>query len=214
VRITTHGFIGELNDVVPAALASLNAVANKLTTVSGYLPQVSVAALNAYNEAAQLYSIAQQTVQAAVAAWSSISPSGKGAGEAVVTTAGIENTGQPGQNKQQIMFQQFYGYWSPADALTRTLFTVQTPWAIFQDCAIETLRAIQDETTRMITDFEVTFKQMRFASTALFTLNVNQQNGRAANQSASQVNLGTSTPALAPVSLATSIFQSVNGVLP
>jgi hypothetical protein len=215
VKITTHGYIGELNDVVPAALASLNAIANKLTTLSGFLPQISVTALNAYNEANLLYQTALITEQAAVAAWSSISPTGQGAGEAVVTSGGITNVGQPGQTKQQIMFQQLYGYWNPANSLTRTLFTVQTPWAIFRDCAIDSLRAIQDDTTRMVTDFEITFKQLRFANTILATpQSMNQPQGRAANQQSPQVNLGTSTPAASTVPFATAIFQSVNGVLP
>lgn len=65
----------------------------------------------------------------------------------------------------------------------RTLFTIQTPWAIFEDMAILNLRAIQDESTRMITDFEVSFKQINIASTALLGPTL-QSIGRAASASA------------------------------
>lgn len=182
--ITTHGFIGELNDVVPPLLAPIKTIADKLTVLEAYTPELASAALLAYAQATQAYDIAAQVANAGVAAFSSFSGSGS-------------------QTKQQTYFALFYGYWQ-----NRTLFTVQTPWALFTDCAIKSLRAIQDAETNVITDFEVTFKKMRFASvlsSPILGAPVNSssvQQGRAANQSASLVDLGTSTPPAAGITLA------------
>ena len=179
--ITTHGFIGELNNVPPPALALLQSAASKLTVVSAYTPALSSTALLAYNEAFFAYQIASSAVNSAVSAWSSLSGS---AGESVINGQSIKI--QANQNQQQTYFQSFYGYWQQ-----RTLFTVQTPWAVFQNMAIQSLRAIQDAETRVITDFEVTFKLIRFVQTAS-TASLLQN--RAAAAGASLTNLGTSSP--------------------
>lgn len=187
--IQTHGYIGELTDIAPPILAALQQVADKLTIISAYTPALSVSALIAYNTAFQLYQTAQNAVNAGVAAWSSIN--GTGSGTSVISgNAAFPIALEPNQNKQQLAFQQLYGYWQ-----SRTLFTVQTPWAIFQNCIIKSLRPIQDAETSYISSFELSFKQLRFAQTAVAggTIGTNQQ-GRSATQSASTVNLGTSTP--------------------
>lgn len=163
--ITVHGFIGELNDVPPFFLAPLKTAADKLTVVSAYLPAISTTAQIAYNAAFQAYQAAASLVSTGTSAWNLLSGSG---GENVIGDAGLggafnASTGQVSnnQNKQQTMFQQFYGYWS-----ARTLFTVQTPWAVFSNMAILRMRAIQDDGTNVITDFEITFKKIRYVSTA------------------------------------------------
>lgn len=183
ITITTHGFIGELNDIAPLGLQTLKAIADKLTTVGSYTPALSTTALIAYNEALLLYQTAQNAVNSAVSAWSSL-------------TGGAGN-----QTKQQIAYSAFYGYWS-----SRTLFTVQTPWAIFNNMAIKTLRAIQDAETRMISDFEVTFKMIRYSSTiSIKGIPVIFQQ-RSAIQSSGLVNNGTSTPQ-SSISLTSGLFS-------
>lgn len=159
VVITTHGFIGELTDTPPNALiAALQVAANKLLLIEGLTPALTVSAIEAYNQATFAYSAISTLANSAVSAFGAISGLGV-SGEAVVTQAGISNTEGSAQGKQQIMFQQFYGYWT-----NRTLFTVQTPWAVFTNMAIKSLRAIQDADTNVITDFELQFKMMRFSS--------------------------------------------------
>jgi hypothetical protein len=198
--ITTHGFIGELNDVAPAALAPVKAIADKLTVVDAYTPVLSLTALLAYNTAFQLYQVGLNAVNSAVAAWSSLSGTG---GESVISSQGISL--QPNQTKQQIVFQQFYGYWR-----SRTLFTVQTPWAVFQNMAIKSLRAIQDADTRMITDFEVSFKMIRTAATVTTPGIPLTFQGRAAAQAASLTDLGTSTP-VSSISLSQGLSSNFAG---
>lgn len=189
--ITTHGFIGELNDVAPKALIPIKAIADKLTTVGAYLPSLTLTAQIAYNEAFFAYQIAQNTAHSAVSAWSTIN--GGSSGESVID-GNADNSGfvsvAQNQNKQQKIFQVFYGYWR-----TRRLFTIQTPWAIFQNCAIMSLRAIQDAETRMITDFEVTFKLLRFSSSfALDPVLPSDFQGRASLEASPLIDLGTQNP--------------------
>ena len=168
---TTHGFIGELNDVVPSVLVPLRVIADKLTVLSGYTPELTLTALRAYNKAATAYTTTTQLANAAIDAWDSL----------------ISGTSKA-QNKQQVAFLKFDGFWRQ-----KTLFTVQTPWKVFENMAIKTLRAVQDAETRVITDFEITFKQMRFSET-ITTGGRQFMQGRANNQSQGLVNLGTQTP--------------------
>lgn len=180
--ITVHGFIGELNNVPPVGLSFLKAIANQLTTVSAYTPQLTTTALIAYNEAFLIYQTAANAVNSAVSAWSSLTGSG---GENVIGSTGLQSPISFTQTRQQTAFQQFYGYWN-----ARTLFTVQTPWAIFQNMIIQKLRAVQDAESRMYTDFEVTFKTIRIASTSLTSALAAQVQGRLNNQKADLVDAG------------------------
>lgn len=189
VMITTHGFIGELNNVVPKVLIPLQVLSQKLTTIGAYVPALSTTALIAYNKAVFAYEIANQTLNAAAQTVGAIANLLSGAnGQTVIGNNTIVSQGTL-QNQQQTYFQQFFQYWS-----SRTLFTIQTPWAVFQDMAIDTLRAIQDAETNVISDFEVTFKQMRFASTLVAVVDLTQLQGRLQNQAATGVNLGTTSP--------------------
>lgn len=200
---TTRGFIGELNDVLPAALQPLQKVANALVTIDAYTPQLSVTALLKFNEAVFAYENAASIANSAVAAFSSLSSLfGNDTGE-IVNGSGVFTSGSPtAQNKQQVMFQQIYGYWN-----TKTLFNIQTPWAIFSNMAILNVKAVQDEETRMITDFQVTFKKIRTATTSITTV-AGISAGRAATQSASLTNQGTSSGG-SSTSLGSSISSSL-----
>ncbi len=193
--ITTHGFIGELNDIAPSYLQNLKTLANKLTVISGYFPSLSVTALLAYNEAVFAANTALNAVDSAVSAVQSIAGVFTGGnGQAVISGNGQLSTSFGsglnqflGQNKQQAAFQQFYTYQTK-----KVLFTVQTPWAVFQNMAIKSLRAIQDAETRVITDFEVTFKMIRTAS-VITAAPILDADGRLAFQGQTEKNLGNSS---------------------
>lgn len=172
VVITTHGFIGELNDILPPELGLLKTISEKLTAVTAYEPALSTTASLAYAEALFAYQVAASAARSAKSAWSSLPFVG----------------GEQQQNKQQEVFTRFYGYWE-----SRRLFTVQTPWAVFSNMAIRSLRAIQDPDTRVITDFEVSFKKINVATTRFVNL-LPQTSGRLGSQSSKAVNLGTTTP--------------------
>lgn len=181
-KITVQGFIGELNNVIPALLQPLQTIANTLVSVDAYTPSLSVTALNAYNQALLLYENAASIAQSAVSAWSSITQSG---GSQISDSGIFTPTSQIAQNNQQKMFSALYGYW-----YNRILFNVQTPWAIFTNMAIERFRPVQDAESRLFTNFEVTFKKIRTASE--LTADQLLSAGRAGNQSAANTNLGSS----------------------
>lgn len=180
--ITGHGFIGELKDFIPGLEKPVQTIQEKLLVISAYVPGLSASALLAYNQAFQLYQVATLAINSGVSTWGTINGNQNSIGNAVFSEV---------QNKQQLAFQMFYGYWKQ-----RVLFTVQTPWAIFKHCALETLRAVQNAETRVITDFEVTFKPINFAVTQVTDINGNpvQMSGRANNQAqaGNPVNLGIS----------------------
>lgn len=166
--ITVTGYIGELVDVTPELLEPLRQIADKLSILTAYTPGLTLAAQRVYNEAFLAYQVAQLGVNSAVSAWSSIT-----------------NTSGP-QTKQQVAFGRFFGYWKQ-----RTFFTVQTPWAVLDNMMILNLKANQSEETRMITDFEITFKKIQFASTVNV---IPQGQGRYNNQAGSIVDGGANVP--------------------
>lgn len=163
--VTVREFLGELNNVPPVAVPELKLLQEKLLTIAVYTPALSESALLAYNVAFQGYQVADAAVRAASSTFASIKGSlpgqesvSGGAGVINGSDVGVTDTDRRIQTQQQRYFQTFYSFWR-----SRTLFTVQTPWAIFQDMAILSLKAVQDEDTAVITSFEITFKIMRFA---------------------------------------------------
>jgi hypothetical protein len=109
----------------------------------------------------------------------------------LVNTAAVSKWGGDAtqQNKQQAVYLRFMGYWRE-----RRLFKVQTPWAIFPFCAIQSVKAVQSEETRTVSTFEVTFKVIRFAKTVSSGF-IDFGQGRYNNQSSPLLNNGNSTPA-------------------
>lgn len=184
--VNTQGFIGELNNVPPFGLETIKTIVDKLTTVVAYTPGLTVTAQENYNRALALYQVAQNARNSAVSAWATVANKLTGStGQSTIDSEGL--TEESNQNLQQTMFQQFYGYWR-----SRTLFTVQTPWAVFQNMAIWRLRPVQDADSRVMTTFEVTFKMIRMASTTT-ELPVKKRK-RAKTQTSSLQDNGTSTP--------------------
>jgi hypothetical protein len=146
-RVMVNGFIGELNDVFPIAPAGFGAsfVAQKLVALAAYTPDFSASALVALNNVILAYQVAAN----------------------LVSTVGQNialGDREKYLTKQAYYFGLFYSAWR-----NRTLYTIQTPWNKYNNMAIESLRATQDSTTRMITDFEITFKKLRFIDTTVAT---------------------------------------------
>lgn len=151
-EVMTSGFVGELNDIAPPILQPAKQLADKLTVLGAYTPVLSTTAILAYVEAKFLYDVALQVSNSVIQTWQFAT-----------------NTLDPSkvQTKQQKAFLKFYGYWKD-----RRLFTIQTPWAIFKDMAIKSLRSVQPNDDQYISTFEITFKKMRFASTKIILTKV------------------------------------------
>jgi hypothetical protein len=164
VTVTVQGFVAELNDILPEVNTLVKTAQSKLQVLSPYTPELSVTALVAINEAILAYEVIANTVDSVQQTLSAL-----GVGEY--------------KNKQQLAFSQFFQAYQ-----TRTLFSIQTPWNIFTNMAIKSLRAIQNSETRMITDFEISFKQINFVNSYVEGGTAQE---RALSQYSDQINLGT-----------------------
>ena len=197
-EITVNGFVGELNDVVPDTLKYLKVASERLTVVNAYVPEISLTAILAYDNAKFFYDTAVNIANQSVESWQSINNLRNGTSQVADNQPLGQTTQKPGQTKQQVAFLYFYGYWKD-----RRLFTVQTPWMIMNDMVIKSLKAYQNSESNQYSDFEITFKKMRFASTIVTTLREqtlgNEISGRANNQyqAGNVVDNGTSSPAQA-----------------
>lgn len=179
---TVRSYVGELNDVAPLGLQTIKTLSQKLGAISSFTPGLSTTALIAYQQAFFLYQVAASVSNSAVQSWTALSNMlTNDNGQSVIGSTGL--TKAKVQNKQQSKFQELYGYWR-----NRTLFTVQTPWVVFQNMAIKSLRVIQDDTTNQVSDFEITFQTIRFASTKITGLSF--LDSRASTQAAAVKDFG------------------------
>jgi hypothetical protein len=187
--ITVRGFIGELSSVIEGTSDKAILAKEKLIAIAGYQPELTISGLRAYNLAEQSFSVAdsiKKTIMSTLDAAYGNDPT-------TIGSDGIETGKAKSQTLQQIYFQKFYTYWR-----NRRLFTIQTPWAIFKNMAIQNLRAIQEEGTDKITDFEISFKMIRFAKTRFEAA---PKESRLSEQAASNVDHGgtTGNPVSSPI---------------
>lgn len=98
----------------------------------------------------------------------------------------------PALNKQQAAFAQLSAL---RDA--RILFTVFTPFQVFYNMAIMSLKAVQTEKTRVMSDFTVHMKQIKLIDDLAKTLNTNGGNSQfaAQPQTTNGITAGTPSPA-------------------
>ena len=93
------------------------------------------------------------------------------------------------QSKQEYVFRFFFTAWR-----SKMLFTVETPWGIFDKMAIERVNVNQGENSRFVSDFTISFKQIRTAK----DVKVIKALGRAAETVAETQNNGTSQTVAVP----------------
>ena len=149
-EFTLKGYVGELTDII--ATVPLNVISNNLvlSTVAGFLPNFTAQAQQAYNVISN--PIAQIT----------------SAYTQAQNFYNIFSQNSTTATKQQNGFMFFYNMW-----LSRTLFTVQTPFNVFpspidptqQGMIIKSLRVLQRDDNRYVSDFSVTFKMIRTVQT-------------------------------------------------
>jgi hypothetical protein len=152
-RITLRGYVGELvYDTAGTPPSTLQTVTQKLTTITAFLPQVSAAATQAQAAISGVNS-AGGTLQSLAAAV----PAAANIYGLVQNAIGISSGTE---KKQQAAYQYFASCMN-----TGILMGLQTPWEFLTNMAIERIVAIQAEDSIFITDFSVTFKQIRIAST-------------------------------------------------
>jgi len=147
--VTLHGFAAEVTafnaGVVPASASVLAPV---LGVVSGFSPTLASQTQQLYN---QISSVTTQVGNAVTQATSLYN---------LITNASTTSS------KQQAAFNFFYQMWQ-----ANVLFTIQSPFVAtpFQNMLIINCRALQKDDNGLITDFMVTFKQIRTVSSVTST---------------------------------------------
>ena len=137
-RITLRGYVGELVDYFSRTLAPQTSLPAALPINSAMVPSLQPGSGTP----------APVTAQTATAANSqSLFSYYQGTATA--------------QTEQGLAFGFFYQLWLSAQTCS-----VETPWGVFTNMAIENLRVTQMDDSKYITDFMVTFKKIRYASTA------------------------------------------------
>ena len=187
IEVTVHGYIGELSDISNFPLArQIQNIATRLGVLPIYQPKVTAQVLEAYNAAKQIYDAASSAVNQV--------------DQLVDNVSSLFGKGKGSQNKQQVTYSILKDKWQ-----RRKLFTVKTPWDVLTDMAIVSIRANQDGDTDTITDFRITFKQMKFANTFASKLNIYDSRASVQNSS-TQYSSVQNAPNIGPVS--TSLTQA------
>lgn len=176
VRITLKGYVGEVvfnGSGISNTVSILQKVTQKLTVISAFLPQLS-------SSATQI----QQTL-AAPGGSSLTLNSIQGALPAAANIYGLVQNllGATGNQSKQ---QNAYNYFAACQS-QGVLMGIQTPWSFLTNMVVETIDVIQPDDSIFISDFSITFKQIRIAQTQILAL---LAQGIAAMQGAEPVSQG------------------------
>ena len=171
--ITLSGYVGELTNKLPKELENLQKakVSSKLSALSPFVPELTTQTQYILNRTQELYGIYEKA--------------NKTVSRIEEKLRGIDVP--QGVNNQQAVFDKFYQLWEK-----RSLVTVYTPFGVFDNMAIMSLHARQDEETAYISEFRVSFKKIRIAG--LMTTYTDEKKQR--EDTAMQLR-----PLLAPISL-------------
>jgi len=175
-RFTLRGYVGELTDKFSNTGMNILEDINSLASIGGFMPQFAAQATQVYtkvqNVASKVGSVLNQAQNL----------------RDLITQKSTSS------NKQQDAFKTFYGFWA-----NNQLLTIETPFSIFENMMIESIRAKQSERSNMVSDFSVTFKKMRFAETKIISPAESQSGdspvsgGRLGDAGGGVVNKGTIT---------------------
>jgi hypothetical protein len=173
--ITLRGFVSELSlssSLVSSLSKALNAVQTTLTRVQSYTGHYTPGVFTAMQKSiSQAQNIAVQIEQGIARAAQLASYFQKG----------------PAMTKQQQAYFQLSSL-----RIARVVFTVFTPFQVFDNMIIIGLKAIQSEKTKTMSDFIVTMKQLNFSNNLTVSSYQANYGGRAAqNKQFQTINGGT-----------------------
>lgn len=154
IRYIAKGYVGELNNLFPNSLLSILTAVQSLDSVGLFLPAFSAQATQVYAKAAAVGNQIGNVISQAKDIYSILTNS--------ATTA----------TKQQSAYTTFYNFW-----VNRQLCTVETPYGVLYNMAIERVSPMQPENTKIISEFTVSFKQIRLATTLTTPLTINNPAG-------------------------------------
>lgn len=165
VRFTLKGYVGELKQIFDNQSADVfNQIAG-LLPVAALLPNFNIQDSQVYTSIAEAAAQAQSAI-AAIASVSSLIPQLVGS-----------------SNFQQQAYVTLFGLWQ-----NRTLCTVQTPFGLLTNMAIEDLRPSQGGDTKFVSTFSITFKQIQQVGTAVTQTAASPNPAGSGTQSGNQVN--------------------------
>lgn len=173
--ITLSGYVGELTNKVKPEEKLVARADSMLSGVSAFLPELTTSAQYVMNRAREVYGIYEKANRTVDRLEDFL--------EGIPVPEEVSN--------QQKVYGKFEEIWA-----NRRLVTVYTPFGAFNNMAIQSLNARQDEDTSFISSFSVTFKQIRKVETIMSYQNVQKQrSGRAAMTLAEQKDKGVQKPA-------------------
>lgn len=176
IQFTLTGYVGELTNKLPTEFSELQKydIPAKTSSLSPFLPNLTTQAQYVFNRTEELYKIYEKANR---------------------TASRLDQWFRDGQTlpvpitatKQAQVFAKFYELWA-----TRQLVSVYTPFGVYNSMAILSVHATQEEETKSISKFEVTFKEVRAAGMLIDTEDEKKFAGRTAAQMSKQVDKGTS----------------------
>jgi len=189
--ITLRGIVAELAGATVLAAPSSQA-ANPLPLVPGMMPPMT-------EQQQQSFDAAQEAAQQQ-------STAGSDAAAASGTSQNLYSMWDAGSasgsiTRQTNAFLYFRELWAG-----QQLMSVQTPWGIWKNCAILEIRPMQDSKTKYMTDFTITFQEMRFAGEA--TVTIGSVAGR--NQQQTSPKTQTGNAGQTPIPVGTSLQTAIS----
>lgn len=176
MTITLSGYVGELKTTprteMQAVMQTSSSIMQALTPIMPELTAQSQYIFNRTQEVFDIYNKANET-----------------AGRLEDSLKKIPVPSEA--SAQQQAFRRFYEMW-----VTRQLSTVYTPFGAYNSMAIEKITAKQAEDSAWISEFSVTFKEIRIAETIAVT---KKKSGRAASGLSKQVDKGVKQPEKTPL---------------
>ncbi|RTL04652.1 hypothetical protein EKK58_10100 [Candidatus Dependentiae bacterium] len=142
LKLSVKGYVAELRDVFPNGLLGILMKIQSLQSIGGFLPRFASQATQIYAKTAAVVARAGEVVNQA---------------KNISALMGQYSTTA---TRQQEAYKKFYDMW-----VSRQLCSVETPYGVFNNMAIESLRVIQRGNTKLVSDFEISFKQINTVST-------------------------------------------------
>lgn len=168
-RFTLRGYVGEVTSIFQEALSSIITSVDRLNLIDSFLPEFTTQATQFYGAIASTIGTVNQIVQQVSNAYNLFTQKSTNA------------------TKQQVAYNYFKSM-----ALSNQPFTVETPWGIYENMYIERISGKQDEATKYVTDFSVTFKKIRTVQDFIFLELPNDMKnaGRLGQETSSEVDQG------------------------
>jgi hypothetical protein len=145
-RFTLSGYMGELNDIFQTSFLNVLTTIQSMSAIGPYTLSFGAQATQVYSQLAGVASQVGTVLNQASNAYQ------------ILTGASTSTS------RQQLAYNYFVNLY-----MDRTLCTVETPWATWSEMAIESIRILQKSDNNMITEFSITFKQIRKVSTFSYT---------------------------------------------